>query len=56
MEEGFGERYISIPHASSEEDYKDMEALIETVKDANLEEKLYIAIKPISSGRRPEHN
>lgn len=40
VEEGFGERYISIPNADSHEGYEDMEDFIGTVNDVNLKEKL----------------
>lgn len=52
IEEGFGERYIPIPNTSSEEGYDDMEDFIETVEDANLREKLYIAINGRGAFRR----
>ena len=44
VEEGFGERYITIPNAESYEGYQDMEDFIETVKKVKLKEKLYDAI------------
>lgn len=52
IEEGFGERYISIPNADSHEGYKDMVDFIETVKDINLKEKLCIAISGSGAFRR----
>ena len=52
MEEGLRGRYISIPGASSREGYDDMEDFIETVEDASLKEKLYIAINGRGAFRR----
>lgn len=52
VEEGLMERYIPIPQDSSEEGYRDMEEFIETVEDADLREKLYIAINGRGAFRR----
>jgi hypothetical protein len=52
VEEGFGERYITIPNAESYEGYQDMEDFIETVKDAKLQQQLYNAIAGKGAFRR----
>ena len=52
VEEGFGERYITIPNAESYEGYQDMEDFIETVKGVKLKEKLYNAIANKGAFRR----
>ena len=52
VEEGFGKRYVSIPYASSDESYKDMEDFVETLEDQDLKEKLYIAIDGRGAFRR----
>src|SRR3990170_8305526 len=52
VEEGLGERYITIPNAESYEGYKDMENFIETVKEVKLKEKLYNAITRKGAFRR----
>ncbi len=52
VEEGFGERYITIPNAESHEGYKDMEDFIGTVKEVKLKEKLYDAIARKGAFRR----
>ena len=52
VEEGFGERYITIPNAESHDGYHDMEDFIETVNDMNLKEKLNIAISGSGAFRR----
>ena len=52
VEEGFGERYITIPNAESYEGYQDMEDFIETVKEVKLKEKLYNAIAKKGAFRR----
>jgi len=52
VDEGLGERYITIPYADSHEGYKDMEDFIETVKDVKLKEKLYNSIVGKGAFRR----
>jgi hypothetical protein len=52
VEEGFGERYITIPNAESYEGYQDMEDFIETVKEVKLREKLCNAINRKGAFRR----
>lgn len=52
VDEGFGERYITIPNAESYEGYQDMEDFIETVKEVKLKEKLYNAIARKGAFRR----
>ncbi len=52
VEEGFGERYITIPNAESYDGYRDMEDFIETVKEVKLKEKLYDAIARKGAFRR----
>lgn len=52
VEDGFGKRYVSIPYASSDEGYRDMEDFVETVEETNLKEKLYIAINGRGAFRR----
>jgi DNA polymerase III alpha subunit len=52
VEEGLGERYITIPNAESYEGYQDMEDFIETVKEVKLKEKLYNAIARKGAFRR----
>jgi len=52
VEEGFGERYITITNAESYEGYQDMEDFIETVKEVKLEEKLYNAMARKGAFRR----
>ncbi len=52
VDEGFGERYISIPETSPEEGYGEMRDFLETVKDGNLKEKLYIALNGKGAFRR----
>lgn len=44
IEEGYGERIISIPCESSEEGYRDMEDFIVTVEDERVREKLIVAV------------
>jgi hypothetical protein len=45
-------RYIPIPQEDPKEAYNDMPLFIETLKDENLKEKLYIAIKGPGAFRR----
>lgn len=52
VEEGLGERYITIPNAESHDGYRDMEDFIETVNDMNLKEKLNTAIAGKGAFRR----
>lgn len=52
VSDGLGERYISIPIRFSDEGYEDMQDFIETIEDANLREKLYIAINGRGAFRR----
>ena len=52
VEDGLGERYISIPAPDSHEGYEDMVDFIETVGDQNLEEKLSIAVRGSGAFRR----
>lgn len=52
IEEDIGERYIFISGDDSSEGYEDMVGFIETVKDANLKEKLCIAISGKGAFRR----
>jgi hypothetical protein len=52
VEEGYGEHYITIPNAESYDGYADMEEFIETVTEANLKEKLCIAINGRGAFRR----
>lgn len=52
VEEGFGERYITIPNAESYDGYQDMEDFIETEKEVKLKEKLYNAIARKGAFRR----
>lgn len=52
VEEGFGERYITIPNAESYEGYQDMKDFIETVKEVKLKEKLCNAIAKKKAFRR----
>lgn len=49
VEDGFGDRYISIPQVDSDEAYGDMEEFILTVTDERLQARLWQAI----DGRRP---
>jgi len=49
VEEGFGDRYISIPQVDSNEAYGDMEEFISTVTNKRLQARLWQAI----DGRRP---
>jgi len=49
VEEGFGDRYISIPQVDSNEAYSDMEEFIVTVTNERLQARLWQAI----DGRRP---
>jgi len=49
VEEGYGDRYISIPQVDSAEAYDDMEEFISTVTDERLQARLWQAI----DGRRP---
>ena len=51
VEIGYGDRYIAVPQADSREAYRDMEAFIETVKDTDLQSRLWQAI----SGRGAFH-
>ena len=44
IEEGYGERIISIPCESSGEGYRDMEDFIVTVEDERVREKLLVAV------------
>lgn len=44
IEEDIEERYIVIPEHDSDEGYCDMQSFTETVKDKNLQEKLWIAL------------
>ena len=44
IEEGYGERIISIPCESSAEGYRDMEDFIVTVEDERVREKLIVAV------------
>ena len=52
VEDRFGERYVSVPYASSDEGYRDMQDFVETVKDQNLKEKLCIALDGRGAFRR----
>ncbi len=52
VEDGFGKRYVSVPYASSDEGYRDMEDFVEMVKDQDLKEKLCIAIDGRGAFRR----
>jgi hypothetical protein len=52
LDEEFGKRYIAIPKIDPSEGYEDMEDFIETVRDENLKEKLYIAIDGRGAFRR----
>src|SRR3972149_5138853 len=44
VEEGLGERYITIPNAESYEGYQELKDFIDTIKEMKLKEKLYNAI------------
>ena len=44
IEEGYGERFISIPCESSGEGYRDMMDFIVTVEDERVREKLIVAV------------
>ena len=46
------ERYLSIPIESSREGYQDMAAFTESLKDENLQEKLWIALSGRGAFRR----
>lgn len=52
LDEGLGERYITIPNAESHDGYKDMEDFIETIKEVKLKERLYNAITRKSAFRQ----
>src|SRR5574341_418303 len=52
IDEGIGGRYIFIPGADSHEGYEDMVGFMETVKDANLKDKLCIALSGKGAFRR----
>jgi hypothetical protein len=52
IEEDYGTRYVLIPTIPSWESYNDMEDFIKTLGDANLQEKLYIAIDGNGAFRR----
>jgi len=52
VEDGFRKRYVSIPYASSDEGYEDMEDFVETIKDQNLKEKLHITTDGRDAFRR----
>ena len=52
IEEGFETRYIEIPYIETEIKYQDMLDFVDTVKDANLKEKLYIALDGKGAFRR----
>ena len=45
-------RYILVPQEDPKEAYNDLPAFIETLKDKNLKEQLYIAIKGPAAFRR----
>ena len=49
IEQSFGVRYISVPHAEPSEAYRDMEEFITTVRNQRLQDRLWQVI----SGRRP---
>lgn len=49
VEEGYGDRYISIPQVDSTEAYSDMEEFITTVENERLQARLWQAV----NGRRP---
>ena len=52
VEEGFGMRFIRIPHDESRDAYNDMAAFIETVRDGRLQERLSDAIHGRGAFRR----
>lgn len=52
VDEGLGERYITIPNAESYDGYQDMKDFIDTVKEMKLKEKLYNAISGSGAFRR----
>ncbi len=52
VDEGLGERYITIPNAESYDGYQDMKDFIDTVKEMKLKEKLYNAITRKGAFRR----
>ncbi|MGC9193110.1 MAG: UPF0158 family protein, partial [Thermoplasmata archaeon] len=52
IEEGFGTRYIGIPYIETEYKYQDMLDFVDTVKNANLKEKLFIALEGQGAFRR----
>ncbi|HAZ31758.1 MAG TPA: hypothetical protein DCY61_03515 [Dehalococcoidia bacterium] len=49
IEQSFGVRYISVPHAQSSDAYGDMEEFITAVRNQRLQDRLWQAI----SGQRP---
>ena len=45
VEEGYGTRYIQIPHEDTHEAYRDMERFIATVQNPHLQDRLWRAIQ-----------
>ena len=45
VEEGYGTRYVQLPHDDSREAYRDMERFISTVRNDRLRDRLWRAIQ-----------
>lgn len=52
VEQGYGSRYIDVPSADSREGYQHMEDFIDTVQDADLQDRLWNAIRGRGAFRR----
>jgi hypothetical protein len=52
VEDGFGTRYIEVPRADADEDYRDMELFIDTLGDRRLQYRLWDAINGRGAFRR----
>lgn len=52
VEAGFGARFIRVPRPEPHESYEDIEAFIDTVRNAGLREQLWIAVRGRGAFRR----